>query len=71
MKHDCVTPLIPELEASGLPWRADMGARHIKIFICNRLVASVPRKPRYRNQTSNRAFLNVRSQIRRAVKDAK
>lgn len=63
-----IKPLVPELNATGLPWEAIKGGHHLKIFIANRLVASVPMKGSAKDTSNNRAFLNVRAQIRRAAR---
>lgn len=58
-------PLIPELEAVGLPWRAERGKRHIKIFVAGHLVGVVPTRGVRLDWDNRRAFYNVRAQIRR------
>lgn len=56
-----------ELEKCGLPWRIDMGGRHVKLFVGNKLAGVMPR-----GATANRhdrVTLNVRAQIRRIVRE--
>jgi len=55
-----------ELRESGLPWHieSDQG-KHIKIFVCDRVVGIWPRSKKNRR---TRAILNIRAQVRRAVR---
>lgn len=33
-----VEQLRPELDATGLPWRTETGKRHIKLYLCDRMI---------------------------------
>jgi hypothetical protein len=58
-----------ELDASGVEYEIKNGARHTKIYVRGKLVGILPRR-KSSNQTRNqRAHLNVRAQIRRAIKE--
>lgn len=57
--------LTPTLIATGLPWHAKQGTKHTKIYVRGRLVGIVPQKG---SESSGRAMLNVRAQIRRAAR---
>lgn len=60
--------LRPTLDETGLPWRAEQGTKHVKIFLRERFVGIVPT-----NGTSSRrcerGMKNVRAQIRRAARE--
>lgn len=57
-----------ELEATGLPWSFDRGTKHIKVVLGGNLVGILPRGKTIRDGNS-RAFMNLRSQIRRLARD--
>lgn len=53
-----------ELDACGLPYRIEEGTKHNKIYV-NEIFCGILPKCRF---FDGRAVLNIRSQIRRAVK---
>lgn len=57
-----------ELENSGVPFEIKKGGRHHKIFVGGALCGIIPTNGSFCN---NRIALNVRAQIRRAIKKAK
>lgn len=57
-----------DLEATGLPYTIETGSRHRKIKILGHLVGILPMKG-VDNRGDRRAYLNVRAQIRRKVKE--
>ncbi len=54
-----------ELDASGKNYRLERGGQHIKIYVENFFCGICPANGK---SNTNRAELNVRAQIRRAVK---
>lgn len=63
---DLITPM---LEQSGFPWATEQGTRHLKIKICDRLVAILPLGGKtMHGERNRRATLNIQSQIRNHVK---
>lgn len=52
-------------ELKGCDYRIEMGSRHLKIFVNNRLAGIWP-KGRDLSETDKRKALNTRAQIRRA-----
>lgn len=60
--------LVAEIEASGVPWHIEQGKRHLKIFVGNRLCGILPRAGS--NERDQRTSLNIRAQVRRAIKEA-
>ena len=52
------------LAASGLPWRLEPGKRHVKLVLCGKVVAVVPRG----KGKDGRSQLNLAAGIRRAIK---
>ena len=59
--------IVRELEQSGVPHKIEKGTRHLKIFVGGKLAGILPKRS---SKTSNiRAQLNVRAQVRRAIKD--
>ena len=57
-----------ELKATGLPFAFDRGTKHIKVVLAGTLVGILPRGKTIR-ESDGRAFMNLRSQIRRLARD--
>lgn len=55
------------LRSSGHPWKIEEGSKHQKIFLAGKLVGIWPKKGN--PNSPNRGFINVRAQLRRAVKE--
>lgn len=55
--------IVSELESTGLPWRAERGSKHIKLFVADRLTGILPRRVK---SVEGRGHKNVCAQIRRA-----
>lgn len=67
MRNSHLRELLPEIEATGLPWRAEPGGKHIKVYLRDKLALVISRgKKRCPNQ---RMLLNDRAAIRRAAKE--
>lgn len=58
-----------ELEACGIPFRLEMGRRHIKIFIGPKFAGILPSSGT--SESNRRATLNIRAQVRRAIEEVK
>jgi hypothetical protein len=53
------------LNATGKPWRAERGSRHIKLFVDDHLIGILPQDGKVR-ESENWAGKNLLAQIRRA-----
>ena len=60
--------ILVELEASGVPWHLEMGKRHIKIIVGKKFCGILPAR---HSESSQRASLNIRAQVRRAIMEVK
>lgn len=59
-----------DLDATGLPWRIEEGKKHLKLRLGRRMVGILPIKGKRGDMSQDRrAYLNVRSQIRRAASE--
>jgi hypothetical protein len=58
------------LKASGLPWSADYGSKHIRIMVAGRFAAILPKGRRAR-RFEGPAHKNAVAQIRRAIKQGR
>lgn len=58
-----------ELQATGLPWEAERGSRHIKLRLAGKFVGILPLKGDGSSGRGARANANVVSQIRRAARE--
>lgn len=56
------------LAATGIPWRAERGARHIKLFLGSRLIGILPHNGKFK-ESEPWAGKNLLAQIRRAGRD--
>lgn len=57
-----------ELDACGLPWRIERGKRHQKIVVADKFVGILPLNA-VSDIPGTRSSLNIRAQIRRAIKE--
>lgn len=57
-----------DLEATGLPYVLEQGSRHVKVKLAGYLVGVLPMNDR-NSASHERAYLNIRSQIRRKAKE--
>lgn len=66
MSNKHLRNLLPDIESTGLPWRAEPGKKHIKLYLRDTLclVISHGRK----SPPNSRTLLNDRAVIRRAAK---
>jgi hypothetical protein len=60
--------LMRELRGCPLPWRIEQGSLHYKIFIEDTFIGIFPLNSR-KSSTAGRGGLNVRSNIRRYVRE--
>ena len=58
--------ILAEIKASGVPYVIENGTKHFKIHIAGRFVGILPRK---KHSGGQRAILNVRAQVRRAIRE--
>lgn len=56
------------LDGSGLPWRAEVGKRHFKITVNERLATILPLS-RPRERLNSRAYKNSMAQLRRIIRE--
>ena len=59
------------LEATGLPWSADYGSKHIKVKVAGRLACVLPVGASARRGSINRSQLNSISQIKAIARSMK
>lgn len=57
-----------ELDACPLPWRIEQGGHHAKIFIEDTFVGIFPLNAR-KGSTGGRGGMNIRSNIKRYIKE--
>lgn len=67
MANKHLRALLPDILGTGLPWRAEAGTKHIKVFLRDRLCLVVSRGRK--SHPEPRAFLNDRAAIRRIAKE--
>lgn len=67
MINRAVRQLQDELARAGVPFEISEGTRHHKVFVDGRLVGIVSRRPS--ESANNRGAKNVRSQVRRAIRE--
>lgn len=61
-----------ELESSGAPWRIEVGTRHYKLIVYDRLAGILPFSGKEQKQErEKRSLLNMRAQVRRIIKEAR
>jgi hypothetical protein len=59
-----------ELAATGLPWDCELGKKHIKFKLANRLIGVMPIKGKGgSSDSSRRVVLNIRSNVRRIARE--
>ncbi|MEY4863790.1 MAG: hypothetical protein RLZ51_1885 [Pseudomonadota bacterium] len=64
--------VLSEIEQSGLPWRLEIGGRHYKLIVADRLAGILPYSGKAQRQESDqRATLNMRAQVRRIIREVK
>lgn len=64
--------VLEEIERSGLPWRLDVGGRHYKLIVGDRLAGILPYSGKaQRQEADKRAELNMRAQVRRIIKEVR
>jgi hypothetical protein len=56
------------LDATGLPWRAEIGGNHVKIFLGQRFIGVSPLNGGSRGRHNDRGEKNLIAQIRRAAR---
>jgi len=61
--------ILDELNSCGKPWRVDNGGKHYKLFVADRFVGIVSRGGTNEAWAGKARALNIRAQIRRAVKE--
>lgn len=70
MSRNNIPPLVAdELESCGKPWRTENGGRHTKLFVNDRFVGILSRSLADTSWAGKRRVLNIRAQIRRAVRE--
>ena len=68
------TPPLPSeavrlLKESGVPWRIDLGTRHYKLIVADRLITVLPRGGVHPDGYHGRADKNVMAHVRRAIRE--
>jgi hypothetical protein len=64
--------VLHELQRSGLPWRLEIGGRHYKLLVAERLAGILPYSGKaQRQERDKRAELNMRAQVRRVIKEVR
>lgn len=72
MRHVIPKAVMQEIEVAGAPWRVELGGRHYKLFVHNRLAGIIPLGAKAGKQSADRrAELNTRAQVRRIIKEVK
>lgn len=69
MKNLIPKSVLQEIETAGAPWRLEIGGRHFKLFVHNRLAGVLPYGKSARQASDRRAELNTRAQVRRIIKE--
>jgi hypothetical protein len=70
MKATVPQIVVEEIERSGLPWRVEVGGRHYKLIVADRLAGILPYSSKaQRKESDQRAVLNMRAQVRRVIKE--
>lgn len=66
MSNKHLRELLPDIEGTGLPWRAEPGKKHIKLYLRDKLCLVISHGRR--SIPNSRALMNDRAAIRRAAK---
>lgn len=67
MANKHLRELMPEIIGTGLPWRAEPGSKHIKVYLRDKLCLVISRGRK--SHPNSRTLLNDRASIRRAAKE--